>query len=247
MTPPAAARDDPWVVAFAGPSLHRELAGEGGAEWDALASRVELRPPARRGDLLAAAAEGPDVLVLLDGYYFTVPAVLHKEVLYALEAGIRVVGAASVGALRAAELAPLGMEGVGQVYRWYRDGVLDGDDEVAVRHLPGSHGYLPLTVALVEVRSAVAELVRGGEARRSAGERFVAAVKALPFGDRSPDRVQRLAEETLNGAAARFERVLAATRLKADDCRSALAHALDRSHAPPAGSSAPPPSPRPAS
>ena len=162
-------REGPWVVAFAGPSLHRELAGAGGPDWSALERRVELRPPARRGDLLAAAAEGPDVLVLLDGYYCTVPAVLHKEVLYALAAGIRVLGAASMGALRAAELAPFGMEGIGRVFEWYRDGVLDGDDEVAVRHLPGSHGYLPLTVALVEVRSAVAELVDGGEARRAPG------------------------------------------------------------------------------
>ena len=75
----------------------------------------------------------------------------------------------------------------------------------------------------------------------------MAAVKALPFGDRSPDRVRRLAEETLNGAAAGSERILARTRLKAEDCRSALAEALDRSLAPPAGAPRRPRRPRPAS
>ena len=68
------------------------------------------------GDVLAALAGPAAALVLIDGYYFTVPAVTHKELLYALDAGVRVIGAASLGALRAAELAPLGMTGVGRVF-----------------------------------------------------------------------------------------------------------------------------------
>jgi hypothetical protein len=217
----------PRVVAFAGPSLHRELAGAGGPGWEALLAAVELRPPARRGDLLAAAAEGPDVLVLLDGYYFTVPAVIHKEILYALEAGIRVIGGASLGALRAAELDRLGMEGAGRVYGWFRDGVLDGDDEVAVLHLPAAHGYRPITAALVEVRAAAAELAARGAVPPEAADRLVAAVKALPFNERHLERVGRLAEEVLNGGAAAFARALDGCRLKAEDCRLALERALD--------------------
>ena len=59
---------------------------------------------------------------LIDGYFDGVPAVAHKEILWALDQGIRVLGAASMGALRAAELAPFGMEGVGAIWRDYADG-----------------------------------------------------------------------------------------------------------------------------
>src|SRR5688572_32760283 len=50
--------------------------------------------------------------------------------------GVRVFGAASMGALRAAELQPFGMIGVGQVFQAYRRGHLTDDDEVAVAHGP---------------------------------------------------------------------------------------------------------------
>ena len=69
----------------------------------------------------------------LDGYYYTVPSVTHKELLYALDAGVRVIGASSLGALRAVELAPFGRDGAGKVFEAYRSGTLDGDDEVALR------------------------------------------------------------------------------------------------------------------
>ena len=48
-----------------------------------------------------------------------------------MAAGTQVFGAASMGALRAAELAPFGMIGVGAIFAAYRDGRLTGDDEVA--------------------------------------------------------------------------------------------------------------------
>src|SRR3954462_9715848 len=128
-------------VVFAGPSLPRRP----DAEWRLLLSRCDLRPPAGRGDVLAALAGQPCTLVLLDGYYFTVPAVTHKEILSALDAGVRVIGAASLGAQRAAELAPFGMQGVGEVYARYRAGEIDGDDEVALLHAPAEHGYRPLS------------------------------------------------------------------------------------------------------
>ena len=58
----------------------------------------------------------------------------YKELLLALSQGVHVVGGASMGALRAAELYPFGMEGVGEIFEWFRDGVIEADDEVAVIH-----------------------------------------------------------------------------------------------------------------
>ncbi len=70
--------------------------------------------------------------------------------------GIHVFGSASMGALRAAELAAFGMEGVGAIFEAYRDGALEDDDEVAVVHGPAESGYRALSVALVNIRHTLA-------------------------------------------------------------------------------------------
>ena len=62
---------------------------------------------------------------LVDGRYEDIAAVWHKEILYAIEQGALVFGAASMGALRAAECADFGMIGVGAVFERYRSGELD--------------------------------------------------------------------------------------------------------------------------
>lgn len=210
------------IIAFAGPSLPRPAA----APLDGIAD-LELRPPARRGDVLGALASRPRVLLLLDGYYFDALAVSHQELLYALDAGVRVIGAASMGALRAAELAPFGMEGVGRVYGWYRDGAIDGDDEVAILHLPGERGYRPATVALVEVRAALERLAASGALAEGRGRRLVARLRRLAFSERSPEAVDAHARACLGEAgAAGLARALAERSVKEEDARLALCRAL---------------------
>ncbi|MFL6195094.1 MAG: TfuA-like protein [Thermoanaerobaculia bacterium] len=205
------------VVVFAGPSWPRSPRIDLPSGW-------ELRPPAQRGDVLAALAAQPHTVVLLDGYYFTVPAVTHKEILYALDAGTRVIGAASLGALRAAELEAFGMTGVGRVFEWYRSGRIDGDDEVALLHAPAEHGYRALTLTLVEVRHAVDALAGAGRLDPADGGRLIAALKSLSFLDRSPARVGEIAREILGEAAAgELAAHLKAGTLKQDDAREALA------------------------
>lgn len=222
--PPAKGSRSSRVIVFAGPCLPPDPA----PAWRRLLERVDLRPPARRGDVLAAVAEAPRALVLLDGYYYTVPSVTHKELLYALDAGVRVVGAASMGALRAVELAPHGMVGVGRIFEWFAEGTLDGDDEVALLHGPAEEGYPPLTLALVEVRWALESLVGTGEVDADGAGDLVAAVKALPFTRRHPARIVELAREHLGtGGAGALVRALAAESLKAADARLALEATLD--------------------
>src|SRR6185503_3993378 len=95
-------------------------------------------------------------IALIDGYFERMAAVWHKEILLALERGIAVWGAASMGALRAAELAPFGMVGVGTIYRAFARGDLVADDEVAVAHLPAEQGYRSISDALVNLRDGIA-------------------------------------------------------------------------------------------
>lgn len=134
------------AIVFAGPSLWR-------ARLPSLAG-VELRPPATCGDMLRAARERPDAIALIDGVFETGPSVWHKEILAVLAERVPVFGAASLGAIRAAELHAFGMIGIGSVFDAYRTGEIDRDDAVMVSHAPAALGYRPLTVALVDVMAA---------------------------------------------------------------------------------------------
>ncbi len=69
----------------------------------------EWRPPVRQGDVYRVAQTRPDAIGIIDGYFEIVPTVWHKEILWAMAQGIPVYGAASIGALRAAELDVFGM------------------------------------------------------------------------------------------------------------------------------------------
>jgi len=213
-------------VVFAGPSLPPDFT---------LLERCDVRPPAQRGDLLAAVSGmggRPRTIVLLDGYYFNVPAVPHKEILYALDAGVRVIGAASLGALRAVELETLGMIGVGTIFDAYRSGVLDGDDEVALLHAPAENGYRPLTVALVELRHVVDQRTAAGAFPVDAGRRLIAAVKALSFLDRHPSKIAELARDEMEEDAARdLVRRVESAGLKQSDARKAIELALEETTA----------------
>ena len=104
------------VVAFLGPSLPAREARRLGP--------CRVLPPARAGDVLAVLPERPLAIALVDGVFETTPSVWQHELLLALDAGVAVFGGGSMGALRAAELAPLGVVGVGRIFRWYRDGKL---------------------------------------------------------------------------------------------------------------------------
>jgi hypothetical protein len=118
---------------------------------------ARVLPPVSVGDVLRAARDRRvRRIAIIDGYFERMAAVWHKEILVALARGVAVWGAASMGALRAAELAPYGMIGVGAIYRAYRRGELVADDEVAVAHLPAEHGFRAVSDALVSIRFALA-------------------------------------------------------------------------------------------
>lgn len=137
---------------FVGPSLH-------GAEVH-IPSGIELRPPAAKGDIYKAVEEGADVIGLVDGYFEATAAVWHKEILHALSRGVRMFGAASIGALRAAECAAFGMTGIGAIYEAYANGELEDDSEVALLHAPRELGYAPLSEPLVNVRATLNHLLQ---------------------------------------------------------------------------------------
>lgn len=142
-------------VLFAGPSLS-------GTPWAAPSGTyrgVELRGPASQGDIALAVVQGATGIGLVDGRFEDVAAVWHKEILYALERGAAVFGAASMGALRAAECAAFGMIGIGRIFQRYLSDDLTDDAAVAQLHAPAELGYRPLTEALVNVEATLQRLL----------------------------------------------------------------------------------------
>jgi len=187
------------IVAFLGPSLPASEA-----------RGMKVWPPARQGDVWRALDLRPRAIALIDGVFESQPSVWHREILDALDAGTAVIGGASMGALRAAELHTLGMKGAGRIFRWYRDGEVIDDSEVALLHGAAADGYRPLSVPQVNVRWSARRQLPRREA-----EALVEASARIFYQDRTWPRVREL-------VPARFRERFALLDLKADDAREVL-------------------------
>lgn len=184
------------AVIFVGPTLARTEAAR-------LAPDAALLPPARQGDVVRAIHEHhPSAIGLIDGAFLDVPAVWHREILWAMNQGVPVLGAASMGALRAAELHAYGMIGIGRIFAAFRDGHLDGwddpfedDDEVAIVHAPSAAGGFPLSDAMVDLRDTLARAEAAGVIGRATRDHLARQLKALHFPQRSLARLTVLAAE----------------------------------------------------
>ena len=158
-------------------------------------AEIEWRPPVRQGDLYSAALSGPAIIGVTDGYFEIVPTVWHKEILWAMAQGIHVYGAASIGALRAAELTDFGMKGTGHIYRQFRAGQLTDDDEVAVLHGPAETDYVQVTDAMVNVRATIDRALQLGIVEPAFAARLVSIGKSLFYKDRTYEAILNAATE----------------------------------------------------
>ena len=146
-------------------------------------------PPAAQGSIVRAVQRfDPAAILIIDGSFQGEPAVRHKEILWALSRGTPVVGAASMGALRAAELFP-DMRGVGLIYRWYRRFAFAPDDAVAVLYGPPEVNSAALTLALVDLLMTFRAAERRGLISHDFRQRLDAAARRLNFRERTMERI----------------------------------------------------------
>ena len=162
---------------FLGPSLPLEEAKT--------TCEAEFLPPVALGDITRLLPYRPKVIGIIDGYFDSVPAVWHKEILLALAQGIHVVGGSSMGALRAAELYPFGMEGVGEIFEWYRDGVIEADDEVAVVHTTTDFEYRPFSEPMVNIRKTLAQAASDGIIDQAVHHQLIEITRQTFYKERS--------------------------------------------------------------
>jgi hypothetical protein len=188
------------AVVFAGPSLSIQHCD--------LPPMIGLRPPVRRGDLAQLCVQRPRAVGIIDGDFFQSLALSPKEILPLLAAGVAVYGASSMGALRAVELRSHGMIGVGTVYRLFRRGYLDADDEVAVTWSPDTGRRT--SAALVDTRWALRRAVRAGILIPADADAIVSAIKETYFPERTDQLTFQVAQNLVG-------------RERADDLRRFLA------------------------
>lgn len=174
----------PRIVVFLGPSLPVDKARQ---ILDAEAEDVEYLPPARRGDIYRAALEGTDVICLIDGVFFQDCSVAHKEIIDAMEMGSKILGASSMGALRASEIDVYGMEGVGEVYLAYKRGDLISDDEVALIFDPIV--FEPMSEPLVNIRHNLEIALQQGVIDEASRDTLLKAAQSRYFPERTYERM----------------------------------------------------------
>lgn len=165
------------IHVFAGPSLpaSKRPAGAG----------IVFHPPVSQGDVYALVEQRPFAIAVVDGYFEHAAAVWHKELLWAMSEGIHVFGAASMGALRAAELTDFGAVGVGQVFAAFRNGELRDDDEVTIVHASEADDYRPLSDAMVNIRHTLRRAADRGALSEPTVQELLEHAKHRFYPDRS--------------------------------------------------------------
>lgn len=162
---------------FSGPSISE-------AEVHRLAA-CSHAPPIKRGDL--AAVDDYDVFVILDGEFGQNLSVTPKEILAVLGRGKTVIGAASMGALRASELDRSGMIGVGWVYRYFRNCAVRRDADVALVYSP--FDFKPMTVPMVDLEYWMEQAAASGLIGNREKALLLKRARAIFFAERTPDHL----------------------------------------------------------
>ena len=164
-------------IIFLGPSLSHEKARK--------IFEADYRPPARKGDFLRLAAADFDVVEMaigfVDGVFLQDYPPTPIEVYHlARKNGVLLVGAASLGALRAVELEKFGMVGIGKIFQLYKTGKVNADDEVAVTF--ASEGdYQLQSEAMIDIRYNLYLAHKKGVINEKAKSMLVRLAKEIYF------------------------------------------------------------------
>ena len=173
-------------VVFLGPSLPMPEADR--------ILRADLRPPVKRGDL-PALDDGVEVIGIIDGVFMGEAAVGHREIIDKLKSGVKVYGASSMGALRAAELQSFGMIGIGTIFDRYSKGEIDGDDEVAL--IFNLETLEPLSEPLVNMRLNLQNAVKARLISESDATQIISCLKSTYFPKRSLPKLRECMDRIL--------------------------------------------------
>ena len=173
-------------VVFLGPSLPW-------SEAKALLN-ADYRQPIKRGDLPEVSPE-VKLIGIIDGVFMGEAAVGHREIIDALRAGAIIFGGSSMGALRAYELKDYGMKGIGEVFRLFDEGVIEGDDEVALSFNPET--LQAISEPLVNMRVNLNHAVEGGLISAEQRDSILSELKGVYFPRRTKQILSEIARKSI--------------------------------------------------
>lgn len=176
-------------IVYLGPTLSREEASK--------ILDADYRDPAKKGDFLRLAHTSDEkrYVGFIDGVFLHDYPPSPIEVYHlATRKNIELVGASSLGALRAVELEKFGMKGIGKIFQLYKNGIINADDEVAVTFVRGKN--ILLSEAMIDIRFNLFLAYKKGIISRQTKKRFVKVAKNIYFPFRNYDDIITLTQKS---------------------------------------------------
>lgn len=175
-------------IVYLGPTLRREEAVK--------ILDADYREPAKKGDFLMLSQDSDEKkhVGFIDGVFLHDYPPPPIEVYHlATRKNIELIGASSLGALRAVELEKFGMKGIGKIFQLYKNGVLNADDEVAVTFVQGSN--ILQSEAMIDIRFNLFLAYRKGIITKETKKRFTKIAKGTYFPFRNYEDLINLTQQ----------------------------------------------------
>ncbi|TLX85689.1 MAG: TfuA-related McrA-glycine thioamidation protein [Thaumarchaeota archaeon] len=207
-------------IVYLGPTLNREEASK--------ILEADYRDPAKKGDFLRLShtSDEKKYVGFIDGVFLHDYPPSPIEVYHlATRKNIELIGASSLGALRAVELEKFGMKGIGKIFQLFKNGILNADDEVAVTFVRDKN--ILQSEALIDIRFNLFLAYKKGIITKETKKRFVKIAKNIYFPFRNYDDIIRLTQEqfpSIHDELENFRDYILKNRdsLKARDARKLL-------------------------
>src|SRR5213593_1827882 len=176
-------------IVYLGPTLNRDEASK--------ILEADYRDPAKKGDFLrlSHASDEKKYVGFIDGVFLHDYPPSPIEVYHlATRKNIELIGASSLGALRAVELEKFGMKGIGKIFQLFKNGILNADDEVAVTFVRDKN--ILQSEAMIDIRFNLFLAYKKGIISRQTKKRFVKVAKNIYFPFRNYDDIITLTQKS---------------------------------------------------
>ena len=175
-------------IVYLGPTLRREEAVK--------ILDADYRDPAKKGDFLKLSQDSDEkkYVGFIDGVFLHDYPPPPIEVYHlATRKNIELIGASSLGALRAVELEKFGMKGIGKIFQLFKNGVINADDEVAVTFVRGSN--ILQSEAMIDIRFNLFLAYKKGIITNETKKGFAKIAKSIYFPFRNYEDLINLTQQ----------------------------------------------------
>lgn len=152
--------------------------------------KADFLPPAKRGDFRQFCTGEYTAVVLIDGEMIYGAPPSPQELLDVMASGVRLYGAASLGALRGVELRDYGFNASGWVYEEYLSGRVKHDDELLSILHPET--FLPLTIPLINIRYALSSMTSQYLLSPNFSQKFLDQCREIFFEERTEQALKNI-------------------------------------------------------